>query len=112
MNNENILKPFIQTYVYFPFLCAGFVFGLMLLFYKELDCDIRTILVPAFAVYMIGTSIVGYICFELDRINCVKANKKGETPLPQRWSVIVTIWVVHVIWFFSLIYYLHYKSVL
>ena len=112
MNNDNILKPLVQTYVYFPFLCAGFVFGLMLLFYKELDCDIRTILVPAFAVYMMGTSILGYICFELDRINCVMAAKRGESPSPQRWYIVWIIWLVHIIWLSSLIYYLFYKSVL
>lgn len=112
MNNENMLKTLAQTYVYFPFLCAGFVFGLMLLFYKELDCTIRTVLVPAFAVYTMGTSILGYICFELDRINCVMATKRGESPSPQCWCVVWTIWLVHIIWLLLLIYYLLYKSVL
>ena len=110
MSIENVLKRLAQSYVYFPFLCAGFVFGLMLLFYRELDCTIRTILVPAFAVYIIGTSIIGYVYFELDITNCVRANKKGETPSPQPWPVIVIIWVVHVIWFSFLIYYLYILS--
>ena len=112
MNNENILKPFVQTYVYFPFLCASFVFGLMLLFYRELDCTIRTILVPATAVYILGTSILGYLYFELDVINCVKAAKRGELPSPQQWGVVSIFWFFHIIWLTTLIYYLFYKSVL
>jgi hypothetical protein len=112
MNNENMLKPFVRSYVYFPFLGAGFVFGLMLLFYRDLDLTTRTILVPAIAVYMLGTSILGYVYFELDRINCARAAKNGETPSPQPWYVTGIIWFVHVIWFLLLICYLFGKSVL
>ncbi len=112
MNNENILKPFAKSYAYFPFLCAAFIFGLMLLFYKELDCTIRTILVPAFAVYIMGTSIIGYVYFEMDRINCVMAAKRGESPLPQPRRAVWTIRGIHIIWLLTLIYYLFYRSVL
>jgi len=112
MNNENMLKKLAESYVYFPFLCAGFVFGLMLLFYKELDCDIRTILVPAFAVYMIGSSIIGYLYFELDVINCVRAAKNGEKPSPQPPYI---AWIFRFLvgfWFLLLVIYLFCKSVL
>lgn len=110
MNNENMLKPFVNSYVHIPFLGAGIVFGLMLLFYKELDCTIRTILVPAIAVYMIGSSIIGYLYFELDVINCVMAAKKGETPLPQRSYIIWIFRFLHGFWFLLLICYLFGKN--
>jgi hypothetical protein len=112
MNNENILKPFVKSYVHIPFLGAGIVFGLMLLFYRDLDLNIRTILVPAIAVYMIGSSIIGYVYFELDVINCVRAAKNGEKPSPQPWYITVIFWLLHGAWFLFLAIYLFRKSVL
>ena len=112
MNHENLLKRFANSYAYFPFLCASFVFGLILLFYKDLDCTIRTILVPAFVVYIIGTSIVGYVYFELDVRNCVKAASENKKPCPQPWWATIIIWLVHISWFVLLMYYLLRKNVL
>lgn len=112
MNNENILKPFVQRYVYFPFLGAGFVFGLMLLFYRELNLTIQTILVPAIAVYMIGSSIIGYLYFELDVINCVRAAKNGEKPSPQPPYITWIFRFLHGFWFLLLVIYLFCKSIL
>ena len=112
MNNENMLKPFVKTYVYIPFLAAGIVFGLMLLFYRDLDLTIRTILVPAIAVYMIGASIIGYLYFELDVINCVRAAKNGERPSPQPSYITWIFRALHVIWFLLLAIYLFCKGVL
>jgi len=112
MNSENILKPLGRSYVYFPFLCAAFLLGLMLLFYRELDCTIRTVLVPAIAVYMIGTSIIGYIYFELDVRNCVKAVAEKRDPLPQPLWITIIFWLAHIIWFLFLARYLFYKNML
>jgi hypothetical protein len=98
MNNENMLKQFVHSYVYAPFLGTGFVFGLMLLFYRDLDSTIRTILVPAIAVYMIGTLLLGYVYFELDRINCVRAAKNNEKPEPQPRYVTWITRFIHGIW--------------
>ncbi len=112
MNNENMFKQFVHSYVYAPFLGTGAVFGLMLLFYKDLDSTLRAILVPALAVYMIGTLILGYVYFELDQINCARAAKKDERPGPQPWYVTRTIWFLHAIWFLLLVKYLFWKSVL
>ena len=83
MNNENMLKPFVNSYVHIPFLGAGIVFGLLLLFCRDPDSVIRAILVPAIAVYMIGSSLIGYLYFELDVVNCVRAAKNGKEPSPQ-----------------------------
>ena len=118
MNNENLLKPLTHSYVYFPFLGATFVFGLTLLFYRDLDCALRTILVPAVAIYILGTSLVGYVYNELDVINCVKARAKAEAeakeacPMPQPFWVTIIIWLVHAIWFSLLVIYLFWKSAL
>ena len=112
MNCENILKPFTRSYAYFPFLGTAFVFGLMLLFYKDLDCTVRTILVPAIAVYMIGSSIIGYLYFELDVINCVEAEKNGEKPSPQSSCITWIFRLLHGFWFLLLVIYLFSKSVL
>ena len=112
MNCDNVLKPLQRSYVYFPFLCTGFIFGLMLLFYRDLDLNIRTILIPAIAVHLIGSSIICYVYHELDVINCVKARNRGEAPSPQHWFVTLVIWAVHIIWLLLLIIYLFYKDVL
>ena len=112
MNNENMLKPFVKSYVHIPFLGAGIVFGLMLLFYRDLDLSTRTILVPAIAVYMIGSSIIGYLYFELDVINCVRANKNNEKPGPQPTYITWIFRFLHGIWFLLLVIYLFWKIVL
>jgi hypothetical protein len=107
-----MLKPFVNSYVHIPFLGAGIVFGLMLLFYKELDCAIQTIFVPAIAVYMIGSSFIGYLYFELDVMNCVRAAKNGEKPSPQPPYITWIFRFLHGFWFLLLMCYLFYKSVL
>jgi hypothetical protein len=112
MSIENLLERLARSYVYFPFLCASFVFGLMLLFYRDLDCTIRTILVPAIAVYMIGSSIIGYVYFELDVINCVRAAKNEEKPSPQPSYITWIFRLLHGFWFLLLVIYLFRKSVL
>jgi hypothetical protein len=112
MNNENMLKQFVRSYVYAPFLGTGFVFGLMLLFYRDLDSTSQSILVPAIAVYMIGTLLLGYLYSELDRINCVTAAKRNEKPGPQPRYVTWIFRLVHIIWFLLLITYLFSKNVL
>lgn len=112
MNNENILKQFVHSYVYAPFLGVGFIFGLLLLFYKDLDSPLRTILVPAIAVYMNGALLLGYVYSELDRINCIRASKNKAIPGPQPQYVTLIFWILHGMWFLLLIIYLFYKSVL
>ena len=112
MDNENMLKQFIHSYVYAPFLGMGFIFGLLLLFYRDIDSALRTILVPAIAVYMNGTLLLGYVYSELDRINCVRATINRETPGPQPKYITLIFWILHGIWFLLLIVYLFYKSVL
>jgi hypothetical protein len=112
MKNENMLKPFVKSYVHIPFLGAGIVFGLMLLFYRDLDSTIRTTLVPAIAVYMIGSSIIGYLYFELDVINCVRAAKNAESPSPQPSYITWIFRFLHGFWFLLLAIYLFCKNVL
>lgn len=107
-----MLKQFVHSYVYAPFLGTSFLFGLMLLFCRDLDSTIQTILVPAIAVYIIGTLLLGYVCSELDRINCVRAANNDKKPGPQRRYVIGIIWSLHGIWFLLLLSYLFWKSVL
>ena len=112
MNNENILKQFVHSYVYAPFLGTAFIFGLLLLFYKELDSTLQTILVPAIAVYMIGALLIGYLYFELDVINGVRAKNRGVDADPQPSSIIWTFRILHIIWFLLLMIYLFCKSIL
>jgi hypothetical protein len=112
MDNENMLKQFVHSYVYSPFLGTGFIFGLLLLFYKDFDSSFRNILVPAITVYMIGTLLVGYVYFELDVINCLRAKNKGEQAGPQPSYVTKLFWFIHIIWFLLLMIYLFCKSVL
>ena len=112
MNIENMLKQLVRSYVYAPFLGIGFIFGLLLLFYRDLDSTIRTILVPAIAVYMIGTLLLGYVYFELDMINCVRAKKNEEEPGPQPPYITWIFRFLHGSWFLLLVKYLFCKNVL
>jgi len=107
-----MLKQFVHSYVYAPFLGTGLVFGLMLLFYRDLDSTIRTILVPAISVYMIGTLLIGYLYYELDRINCVRAAKNNERPGPQPSYITWIFRFLHGTWFLLLVIYLFWKIVL
>lgn len=107
-----MLEPFEKSYVYIPFLGAGLVFGLLLLFYRDLNLTIQTILVPAIAVYMIGSSIIGYLYSELDVINCVREAKKGEKPSPQPQYIIWIFRGLHTSWFLLLLIYLFCKTAL
>ena len=107
-----MLKQFVHSYVYAPFLGTGFILGLFLLFYRDLDSTLRTILVPAIAVYMIGTLLLGYLYAELDRINCVRAAKKGERPGPQPPYITWIFRLFHGVWFLLLVIYLFCKSAL
>ena len=112
MNNENMLKPFVNSYVHIPFLGAGIVFGLLLLFCRDPDSVIRAILVPAIAVYMIGSSLIGYLYFELDVVNCVRAAKNGKEPSPQPSYITWIFRLLHGFWFLLLVVYLFCKAVL
>ncbi len=97
-----MLKQLVNKYVFFPFLGTAFIFGLMLLFFRDLDSTFRNILVPAFAIYVIGTLLLGYLYFELDVINCVRAAKNKEKPGPQPTYIIWIFRFLHVILFLLL----------
>jgi ABC-type Fe3+-siderophore transport system permease subunit len=117
MNNENMLnmlKQFVHSYVYAPFLGSSFVLGLLLLFYRDFESGstLRIFLVPAIVVYTIGTLLIGYFYFELDVINCVRAKNKGENANPQPAKIIMLFRFLHVIWLLLLIIYLFWKIML
>jgi hypothetical protein len=107
-----MFKQFVHSYVSAPFLGTGFVFGLMLLFCRDLDSTLRAILQPAITVYMIGTLLLGYVYSELDKINYVRAARNDETPGPQPWYITRIICFLHAIWFLLFVKYLFWKSVL
>ena len=109
MSIENTLKTLANKYVFFPFLGMCFIFGLLLLFYRDLDSTLRITFVPAITVYMIGTLLTGYLYFELDVINCVR-NK--ERAMPQPTYIIWIFRILHGIWFLLLIIYLFRQSAL
>jgi len=106
MDTEEAWKTFAGRYIYFPFLGSVLVLGLLLLFYRDLDAPIRNALVPAWAIYTIGTLLIGYIYHDLDARNCVKAKAEGRRPLPQPRGVFVLVTCGHAVWFGLLIMYL------
>jgi len=112
MSSENIFKALANKYVFFPFLGMCFIFGLFLLFYRDIDSSLRITFVPAITVYMIGTLLIGYLYFELDIINCVRSTNRDEKADPQPSSIIWTFRIFHGIWFLLLIIYLFRTSVL
>jgi len=112
MDAEPAWKVFVNHYVYVPFLGSGLVLGLLLLSYRDLDPLIRTVLVPALALYVIGTSLIGYIYHDLDLRNCVKAAMEKRPPLPQPRIISVLVHSFHAVWFILLAIYLFWKDVL
>ncbi len=114
MNSEDIMKQFFNKYVFFPFIGSAFILGLLLLFFKDFESNsaIRNFLVPAITVYNIGALLIGYLYFELDIINCVRAKNRGENAEPQPQNIIWLFRFIHVIWFLLLIIYLFWKLVL
>ena len=112
MNNENILNSLGNKYVFFPFLGSSFILGLFLLLYKDLELIHRNCLVPAIAIYAVGTLLIGYFYYELDLINCVRATNKGEKAEPQPKNIVRFFRILHVSWFLLLIIYLFFKCVI
>jgi hypothetical protein len=112
MNNQNMLKQFVHSYVYAPFLGTSFLFALLLLFFRDFDSTIPTVFAPALAVYIIGTLLLGYAYAELDRINCVRAAQNDQTPGPQPPYITWIFRSLHGIWFLLLIIYVFCKSLL
>ncbi len=109
-----MLKQFVHSYVYAPFLGMSFILGLLLLFYRDFDSDsaIRNFLVPAITVYTIGNLLLGYFYSELDRINYVRSTNKGEKTEPQPTYIIWIFRSLYGIWFLLLMIYLFCKYVL
>ena len=79
------------------------VFGLLMLFYKELAEDAKSFLVPALLVYTLGNALIGYIQGSYYR---AKGKRTGFNEL--LWFY----YVLYCIWFFLFLSYLFYRNVL
>jgi hypothetical protein len=112
MSTSDMLTPFTRSWLHIPLLAAGLVLGLLLMFFKDLDLGMRTALVPALAVYLIGNSIIAYIYHDLDARNCVKAIRERQEPSPQPQYVFVLVVIAYALWFGLLVGYLLFKGVL
>jgi len=111
MNTEAAWKAFVDRYVYIPFLSSALVLGLFLLFYRDLDPAVRSGLVAALAIYVIGASLIGYVYHDLDARNCVRAGAEQRPPLPQPLWISALVWFAHIAWFGLLVIYLFGKHV-
>jgi hypothetical protein len=90
---------------------SGFVLGLLLLFINHLPGLVREVMLPALAVYTIGTALIGYVQTLLTVSANTKAQAAGKTPegIGKRhlWILIG----VHVVWFVLLIVFLVLRGV-
>jgi len=109
---ENVWQVFARSYVFIPLLGSALVLGLVLLFFRDIDPSMRIILVPALVVYIIGTSVIGYLYTELDIINCVRARNNNEPAGPQPWYICWIFRIAYAVWFAFLVLYLFCKGVL
>ena len=78
------------------------VFGILMLFFKELSNSFRDYLIPSFIIYILGTAIIGQIQGSNFRNNF---GKQDNEPV-----YIYTI--LHIIWFIAFIVYLYLRNVI
>ena len=101
-----------DSYIGVPTLAGALVLGLLLLVFRDLDANLRARLVPSLAVYVLGTSLLAFVYSDLDARNCIRAEKRRETPGPQPCRIFVLFIVLHVGWVGVLAAYLFWKGVL
>ena len=102
-----------KSWVGIPTLAGLLVFGLILLFFRDLDTTLRMVLVPSVAIYILGNSLLAFVYSDLDARNCVRARQEeGRIPGPISSNIFILFIVLHVVWFVSLLIYLFWKGIL
>lgn len=79
------------------------VLGILMLFYKELTPISKQYLIPSLVIYTIGNALIGHIQGSYFRNSVSK--KDSEEPLFLYYGL-------YAVWFFMLIGYLFYRSVI
>ena len=93
-----------------PALFATFMFGLLLLFVKELDQVVRSFLLPSLLIYAQGAALLGTLHRLLGIHYFDGSTQNNEQPIPKKWKW--TLLLLHVIWFVAFIGYNYYRGVL
>ncbi len=111
-----------QTYAGVPTIAGTFVLGLFLLFFRDLDPDLRARLVPAIAIYVLGLSLLALWYFVLGARNAARvgarnaarpeADQREEKAGPQPRWIFISFMALHVVWIILLIVYLSRNGVL
>ena len=101
-----------HSYVGVPTVASGFVLGLLLLVFRDLDSDLRARFISALVVYVLGLAILAFVYFDLDVRNCRYAYLAREEAKPQPPKVFWSYVVVHGLWLGALIGYLFWRGIL
>ena len=67
MSHEYLPQQLAKDTRYFPCFVALLVLGLFLLFFKELNEELRKFFVPSLGIYIIGTSLIAWWQTELSK---------------------------------------------
>jgi len=79
------------------------VLGLLMLFFKELPDTIKSYLIPALVVYVLGNGIIGYIQGSYFRANGMKNDFKEPLKI---------YYFLYAVWFVLFIVYLFFRHVI
>lgn len=103
INKNNIFKDFFRMPRFAPAIFAAFLFGLSLLFLKELSQNIQLFFIPSLIIYAQGAALIGALHRFLG-LNYEKlSNQNNEKTIPLIWKIV--IYLIHIVWFLLLIYY-------
>lgn len=89
---------------------SAFVLGLLLLFLPELSPFARKIVVPALAVYTIGSALIGHVQIILTVSTNTKAKADGQPIRGIDEKHLRLIMLTHGIWFLLLLVFLGWRA--
>jgi len=91
---------------------SAFILGFILLFLKELTPYCREVLVPALAVYTVGTALIGHIQILVTVSTNTKSRVDGGVARGINERHLRLIIMAHILWFAGLIGFLMWRAVL
>lgn len=93
-----------------PALFAVLILGIVLLFLKELDENIKSFMIPSLVVYALGSSFLSSFHRMLGYHYKIAEDPNNEKPIPLGWKIVLL--VMHILWFASFVFYNFYRNVL
>jgi len=102
---QDLLKGIPTIPGFIPTLIGTVILGLLLLFYRDFNEELRRYLVPSLVVYVLGTGLIAWVHYMLWR-------RTDLQPKRLAWPTFVRIVVVHIMWFVCFVWYNLYRGTL